>query len=317
MVDSPGDSSIRRYLAEALGLGGMGCCLRSAFRPEESEPLYRRTIEIRRELLCRTSPKGAAGASVQTDIAGEVDDLSYLVSTVHLVAGMLDGKRKNAEAEGLRRQLKDDIAVIADRFSGPEFQTRRHNWAQQLLAAPYAMLDANGRRDTVMNYELALVLDPENADAHNDLAWALVSVPGDPWFDPARGLSLAQKAVALEPNDWRFLNTLGVAAFRARDWKTAANVLQQSVFYSGGAAHDLFFLAMTYHQEGNKNEARALYERAIAWTEKNRPSDPELRRFRAEAGALLGEPCPEPSASRNPPRRMRARAEVSTQSRPE
>ena len=31
-VDSPDDPKIRRYLAEALGLGGMGCCLMSALR---------------------------------------------------------------------------------------------------------------------------------------------------------------------------------------------------------------------------------------------------------------------------------------------
>ena len=145
----------------------------------------------------------------------------------------------------------------------------------------------------MINYQLALILDPENVQAHNNLAWALVSVPDDPWFDPSQGFSLARKAVALEPNDWHFLNTLGVAAFRARDWETAAKVLQQSLFYTGGA-HDLFFMAMTYYHQGSKKEARQLYDRAVAWTEKNRPNDPELRRFRAEATALLGQTCPEP-----------------------
>ncbi len=86
----------------------------------------------------------------------------------------------------------------------------------------------------MINYRLALMLDPENAHANNNLAWALTSIPGDPWFDPARGLALARKAVALEPNEWAFLNTLGVAAFRTGDWKTAAEVLQQSITFTGG-----------------------------------------------------------------------------------
>ena len=113
-----------------------------------------------------------------------------------------------------------------------------------------------------------------------------------PWFDPTQGLALARKAVALEPNEWSFLNTLGVAAFRARDWKTAAKVFHQSITFTGGGAYDLFFLAMTYWHEGDKKQAREMYERAVAWTDKNKPDDPELRRFRAEAAALLGQPCP-------------------------
>ena len=112
----------------------------------------------------------------------------------------------------------------------------------------------------------------------------------------AKGSSLARKAVALEPNNWAFLNTLGVAAFRARDWKTATEVLQQSITFTGGGAHDLFFLAMTYWQQGNKEEARTFYDRAVAWTDKHKPKDPELRRFRAEAAALLGQPCKKPNS---------------------
>ena len=103
---------------------------------------------------------------------------------------------------------------------------------------------------------------------------------------------MARKAVALEPNEWSFLNTLGVAAFRASDWETAANVFHKSTTFTGGGAYDLFFLAMTYWHQGNEKEAREMYDRAIAWTEKHKPQDPELRKFRAEAAALLGQPTP-------------------------
>jgi Flp pilus assembly protein TadD len=146
----------------------------------------------------------------------------------------------------------------------------------------------------MINHRLALILDPDNASALNNLAWSLSSVPGDPWFDPTQGLPLARKAVALEPNEWSFLNTLGVAAFHARDWKTAAKVFHQSITFTGGGAYDLFFLAMTYWHQGSKKEALEMYGRAVAWTDKNKPDDPELHRFRAEAAALLGQPCPMP-----------------------
>jgi serine/threonine protein kinase len=293
IAESPGDSRIRRYLAEALGLGGMGCALRSAFRPDEAEPLYRRSIEIRRDLLCSANPTGG-GVQARSDVAGESYDLSLMVSTAHLVAGMLDAKGQTADAEGVRRKLKDDIVAIAARYSKPEFKSRRQAWAGQLTAAPYGMFDRGGRRDAMMRYERALVLDPENALAQNNLAWALTSISDDPWFDPKQGLALARKAVARAPDESTFLNTLGVAAFRSRDWETAAKVLRESMIFSGGAPHDLFFLAMTYYHQGNEKEAREIYDRAVAWTEKHKANDPELGRFRAEATALLSKPCPKP-----------------------
>ena len=37
-----------------------------------------------------------------------------------------------------------------------------------------------------------------------------------------------------------------------------------------------------------REEARKWYRQAVAWTEKHRPRDEELRRFRGEAADLLG-----------------------------
>jgi hypothetical protein len=44
---------------------------------------------------------------------------------------------------------------------------------------------------------------------------------------------------------------------------------------------------MAYWQRGDRERARSWYERAVAWVEKNKPEERELRRFRAEAEALL------------------------------
>ena len=71
---------------------------------------------------------------------------------------------------------------------------------------------------------------------------------------------------------------------------------------SGGDASDWFFLAMAHRQLNNKDEARTWYDKAEAWTHTNKPDDVELRRFQAEAAAVLGvtlpavEPTPEPAA---------------------
>ena len=48
------------------------------------------------------------------------------------------------------------------------------------------------------------------------------------------------------------------------------------------------FLAMAHWQRGDKSRARELYQQAVESTEKNRPGDPEVEMFRAEAEALMG-----------------------------
>jgi eukaryotic-like serine/threonine-protein kinase len=294
--ESPGDPKIRRYLAESLGLGNMACCLRMAVRTPDAESLYRRSIQIRRELLRGTSSTGSGDTSASA--SGELEDLLYLVSTVHVMAGMLEGKGLMAEADGMRRQLTDDVSVVAAQMSGPKFRERRQSWAIRLVKGELPIFDPSRQRDVMFNQRLALIIDPDNSVALNNLAWSLASVPGDPWYNPSEALALARKAVALEPNEWTYLNTLGVAAFRAGDWNTAANTFQEAVTFTGGGSYNLYFLAMTYWHQGNKKDARAMYNRAVAWTDTHKPNDPELRKFRAEAAALLGEPCTAPGSVR-------------------
>ncbi len=163
--------------------------------------------------------------------------------------------------------------------------------AQRILQEQVPAAYAGSRREAMITYGLALVLDPENPHANNNLAWSLVSVPSDPWFDPIRGLELARKAVELQPHAWAFLNTLGVAEFRAHHWASATEILQKSITYTGGGAEDLFFLAMTYWNQGSKRQAREFFSRAVEWTEKNKSDNPELKWFRDEAEALIENAC--------------------------
>ena len=131
----------------------------------------------------------------------------------------------------------------------------------------------------------------------------MTCVPGQTTpFEIARALDSAKKAIALNPEEWMYWNTLGVAAFRARDWKLAAESLEKSIdLNSGGGAIDFFFLAMTRWHQGKPDEAKELFDRAATYVQHN-PGDVELRRFHDEASALLMRPAPN--------------AEAKTQSRP-
>jgi len=81
-----------------------------------------------------------------------------------------------------------------------------------------------------------------------------------------------------------------VVQYRLGQWKLALATLQDAVKTNGNQAisEDLFFLAMCYHQLGDQKKAEESYTQAITWMQKHLPDDEELRRFRAEAAALLG-----------------------------
>src|SRR5262249_14075756 len=98
---------------------------------------------------------------------------------------------------------------------------------------------------------------------------------------------VAKKAVELGPAHPDYLNTLGVAHYRAGDWKAAIAALEKSMeLRKGGDSNDWFFLAMAHWQLGEKDKAREWYHRAVQWMEKNQPTDAYLGRSGAEAGEL-------------------------------
>jgi len=73
----------------------------------------------------------------------------------------------------------------------------------------------------------------------------------------------------------------------ARGDEPAAMDVSWSRYVRGLAAFDWFFLAMAKHRLGHK-DAREWYDEAVAWMEKDKPDDKELKRFRAEAEEVLG-----------------------------
>jgi tetratricopeptide (TPR) repeat protein len=126
-----------------------------------------------------------------------------------------------------------------------------------------------------------------HAGNHNNLAWFLATWPDLGWRDRGLAVAHAKKAVELDPGSGMFWNTLGVAQYRSGAWKAAIEALMKSVqLRKGGDSFDFFFLAMAHWQLNEK--AREWYDRAVAWMDKNNPQNEELKRFRAEAAALLG-----------------------------
>ena len=133
----------------------------------------------------------------------------------------------------------------------------------------------------------AVDLDPRNALAQNNLAWAL-AVGSQELRDTTTALVSAAAAVAEEPSQPTYRNTLGVVLYQAGQWDNAIVSLNESITMHGFAdSHDAFFLAMAHWQRGEQDVAREWLKKAIEWMDKNAASDPELMQFRQEAEQLI------------------------------
>jgi tetratricopeptide (TPR) repeat protein len=148
-----------------------------------------------------------------------------------------------------------------------------------------------GRREwkkAIAAYSVTIEGNPNDALAHNNLAWLLATCPEATFRDPVRAVELAKKATALAPQQGIFWNTLGTARYRAGNWKDAIGALEKSLKLQGDNGFDWFFLAMAHWQLGEKEKARTWFDQAVQWMDKHPCQNEELRRFRREAAELLG-----------------------------
>jgi tetratricopeptide (TPR) repeat protein len=122
----------------------------------------------------------------------------------------------------------------------------------------------------------------------NGVAWLLATTDVAALRDLQRALPFAEAAVRQQPNNRDYLNTLGAAYYYAGRWGGARTKLLQCLRLDAPNAYDLFFLAMTCWQLGEKAEARQWYDQGAAWIEREHQTDGEIIRFRGEAERLLG-----------------------------
>jgi tetratricopeptide (TPR) repeat protein len=161
-------------------------------------------------------------------------------------------------------------------------------------------LTAQARRAAVQAYvqrtgklhEQYLQQTREDPNHLNNVAWFLVLCPDGRFRDPERAVALARKAVRKAPAEGTYWNTLGVALYRAGDWKGVLAALDRSMeLRQGGDGFDWFILAMAHWRLREKDLARSWYREAVQWMDDPRnkvPADDELRRLQDEAAALLG-----------------------------
>ena len=90
-----------------------------------------------------------------------------------------------------------------------------------------------------------------------------------------------------------YLNTSGVAHYRAGNWQPAIESLNQSIDSTGELfVYNAFYLAMTHWQLLQKEEALGWYEKGMHWLKENgapsEDTDFDRNSSIAEAQKLLG-----------------------------
>jgi WD40 repeat protein/tetratricopeptide (TPR) repeat protein len=242
-------------------------------RPRDSEASYRRALELYR------------GLAAETRTAFYRQELAF---TDRLLGGILDALGRADEAEAAYREAAGLYRglVASDPASAVYRQELGH-----AVAALVPVMRRLGRPERAILVE-SLDLPAGGPKDANNLVWSLVSFADVPPPVAARAASLMKAAVGRQPESPHMWNTLGAAHYRAGDWPAAIEALQKSRELNGTTSlgFDGFFLAMAHWRRGDREEARRWYDRSVAWMEENAPADEELRRFRAEAAALLGRP---------------------------
>ena len=130
---------------------------------------------------------------------------------------------------------------------------------------------------------------------------ALANHPNLKVRDPGRAVDLAKKAVELLPNVGTLWNTLGVAHFRAGDWKAAITALEKSIELhgedngvpKGGECSD--WLVMAISGGTNREWGRGCPRRSAVWrlasAKPIAPTGGEFPAGSARYGANRCNPC--------------------------
>jgi tetratricopeptide (TPR) repeat protein len=241
-----------------------------------------RTLEQVRDIQEAADPDGDSALVVG----------SYLAQAYH-ADGRLDDAIAMYERFGPRYKVKYGMHEASTRDLYRKWIECYGQLGQQEKAEPLVReVSALGSQAEIAEYEQRINVNPDDAVAHNDLAWLLVTCPDTAFRDSKRAVELAKKAVALAPMSGNLWNTFGVAQYRVGNSGEAIVALQKSMdLRSGGDSIDWLFLAMAHWKLGNDDEARKWYDKASEWMDRNEPSD-ELRGFRAEALAARLEKLP-------------------------
>jgi tetratricopeptide (TPR) repeat protein len=265
LAEGPAKGDTERYVARSFV--SLGRILAAAGPAQEAEKSYQKAVQLLEGLVARLPQSALARSDLAWTLAGLADLLK-------------DRGCRHEAVETRRRAIREFETLKAD---FPEAPPHRRNLVRSYLEL-VSLLWELGRQTE------ALEVDAGDPAINNDLAWLVATSPDPRLRNAALAVRLAKKAVTALPWDADLRNTLGVAHYRNGDDKAAVTELKTAAsLRAGGDCFDWLFLAMAHWRLGDRDQARTWLDRAVQWMDKHQPHHDELRRFRAEAEAMLAE----------------------------
>jgi serine/threonine protein kinase len=273
----PGEPANRRQLATALWL--LAYLLRAEGEPGAAEKACRRAVTLEDKLL-KASPRDPACRARWARAAHLLIDLLLDVGPPADAEPLLG--RRGKVIEGLTREFPKDAG---HRFLMAEQHWVQGRWHRACGRAEQAEREARLAAGVI---DGLLREDRASAATRNELALCLATGFGPRPPEARRAVELARAAAKEVPGNGWFRRTLGVAHYRAGNWREAARALEESLrLLPGGTPETLFFLAMSRHRLGNHQGARDGFDRAVRLMQRTAPGSAELRALRAEAEGVL------------------------------
>jgi serine/threonine protein kinase len=229
--------------------------------------------------LAKTYPQIAA---FRHDLAGYV----YTLSALQRSAGELTASLKTAQ-----RSI-DLFTALVDQ--NPNRFDYRREASYVFGAVGITHIIGGDLRTGIAWQERALSLDPNNTRPLNTIAWNLATYTDVSQRDLPKAIAVAKKAVAAEPRNSNYWNTLGVAYFRSGQQAEALEAFDKSMMLShGGDGFDWFYVAMVYWKLHNPQQALDYLQRAQDWKRTEKIAAKDLMGIDEEAQQMIAQVTPQ------------------------
>ena len=146
--------------------------------------------------------------------------------------------------------------------------------------------------DAKKAHEAALDAEGDGGpNSSNAYAIFLLSCPDKDTRDYSRAVIFARKAIKRAQHSWVLWNTLGIANYRAKNYKEAVAAFDTAMeehVRSEGNAFTWICLSMAQWKLDKKDKAKKWYDKADKWCKANQPND-FVKELKAEADAMIKE----------------------------
>lgn len=236
-----------------------------------------------------------AVAMFEAELASDRGDREALVNIAMALEDLaiVEGRAgQNQAAEAARDRALEVRRQLVARF--PDDREFRLSLALTIAFRIGSWIDSGkareaeaGREELAREDDRSLGLRADSADQRNTLAWLVAAPQGGSELAYRRALEWIEAAVAANPKERRYVNTLGLAHLRVADYSGAAAAIETAIPPADRDSYDCAILAIAAAHLGDKTRAEELVNRSRTLVENRGPIERDFRRLLEEAESLI------------------------------